>query len=291
MGTSRDVKPSALKKLYYKAALQYHPDKAGASDAATARFQALSLAHSILSDTERRREYDATGNIDDDASIGGGGGGGPCAPDGTSWSTYWRREFPSFDESDIDAFAVRYRTSKEEVEDILNAYTKHKGDMDAVLDSVPCSLETDADRFADIIHQAIMAGTVKTFPSFVRIYGSQAKAGGSSGGGGDNVAKSRAAAARATRATAEATEADEYLKELRASHTKKHGATVGGGEPSLAEMMRRRAEERATGGAGGGGGLIASLEDRYGGGGGGGKAKKATSSKGTTESPKRKKKA
>lgn len=280
LGAARDVTPAALKKCYYKAALQYHPDKAGASAAATARFQALSLAHSILSDAARRREYDVTGEIHGDGE--GGAEGNPLAPDGSSWDVYWRREFPAFDERDIDAFAARYRSSKEEVEDILAAFAKHEGDMDAVLDSVPCSEDGDADRFAEVAHAAIAAGTAESFPNFVRVYGAS-----KGGKGGSTAAKGRAAAARATRTTAEAKEADEFLSGLRKAHAVKHGPAAGGGEPSLAEMMRRRAEERAT--AGGGGGLIASLEERY----GGVKAKKAAAPAlrdMVSDSPKRKKK-
>jgi DnaJ family protein C protein 9 len=283
LNVSRDVAPSVLKKAYYKAALQYHPDKAGTSAVATSRFQALSLAHSILADADRRREYDESGVIDDDNNSGGSG---PRAPDGGSWDVYWRREFPAFDERDIDAFASRYRGSKEEEKDILDAYEKYEGDMDGVLDSVPCSQDADAERFAGVIHALISSNRVKPLPAFVDVYGLSSGAGGKGGAS----AKSRAAAARTVRSTAEAREAEEYLEKLKKSHTAKYGASSSGkGEPSLAEMMRRRAEERE----GASGGFFQSLEDRY----GGGAATKAKKKSGggamiedSRESPKRKKK-
>eukprot|EP00560_Eucampia_antarctica_P002794 CAMPEP_0197836832 /NCGR_PEP_ID=MMETSP1437-20131217/30178_1 /TAXON_ID=49252 ORGANISM="Eucampia antarctica, Strain CCMP1452" /NCGR_SAMPLE_ID=MMETSP1437 /ASSEMBLY_ACC=CAM_ASM_001096 /LENGTH=587 /DNA_ID=CAMNT_0043443329 /DNA_START=75 /DNA_END=1838 /DNA_ORIENTATION=- len=60
------VDPSAttsqIKHSYYKLARQYHPDKIGAEDKdAVHKFQEISEAYNVLSDTELREEYDATG--------------------------------------------------------------------------------------------------------------------------------------------------------------------------------------------------------------------------------------
>ena len=56
--------PSEIKKAYYELARQWHPDRnIGNEGEATARFQQISLAYSVLSDLEKRARYDYNGSI------------------------------------------------------------------------------------------------------------------------------------------------------------------------------------------------------------------------------------
>jgi DnaJ family protein C protein 9 len=279
IGCPSDAPAAALKRAYYKAALQHHPDKAGASPESTARFQALTIAHSVLSDVTKRREYDATGEVDLGEGGGGGGGEGSGGVSFATWEAHWRTQFPAFTEKDIDAFAGRYRNSKEEEEDVIAAYEDSKGCMDGVLERVPCSELDDEARFVAVVHAAIAAGRVKPLKAFTKLYGKEPEATGGGGGGGGATSSAAVAArgARAARAAQEAAEAEAHLAELRAEFTKKTGAA---GEPSLADMLRQRQMERASAvdsfadhlaaKYGGGGGRKA-LEDA---GGGGGKSPK-----------------
>ena len=45
--------------------MKYHPDKNAGDESAKVRFQAISEAYSLLSDPEKRRYYDETGELDD----------------------------------------------------------------------------------------------------------------------------------------------------------------------------------------------------------------------------------
>jgi DnaJ domain len=45
---------------------QQHPDKCPGDEAAKARFQALSVIHSVLSDAERRALYDESGELQEE---------------------------------------------------------------------------------------------------------------------------------------------------------------------------------------------------------------------------------
>lgn len=60
-----EVDPSAstsqIKHSYYKLARKYHPDKTESLDQNNAKFQEISEAYSVLSDTELREEYDENG--------------------------------------------------------------------------------------------------------------------------------------------------------------------------------------------------------------------------------------
>jgi molecular chaperone DnaJ len=58
LGVSKDVSDAELKKTYRKLARTYHPDSNAGDAAAEAKFKEISEAYSVLSDTERRAEYD-----------------------------------------------------------------------------------------------------------------------------------------------------------------------------------------------------------------------------------------
>ena len=75
LGVTKDATASQLRKAYYKKCLTYHPDKLSSEltndekELAKKKFQAISLAYTILSDEEKRAEYDESGDLwdnDDD---------------------------------------------------------------------------------------------------------------------------------------------------------------------------------------------------------------------------------
>lgn len=55
---------STVKRAYYKQSLKVHPDRASDEEKenATEKFQTLGKVYSILSDGEKRKIYDETGN-------------------------------------------------------------------------------------------------------------------------------------------------------------------------------------------------------------------------------------
>lgn len=53
-----DASPTDIRVSYKKLALKYHPDKAEVKETAAAVFKMISEANSILSDEEKKREYD-----------------------------------------------------------------------------------------------------------------------------------------------------------------------------------------------------------------------------------------
>ena len=54
LGVTKDATPDQIKKAYRKLASQHHPDKGGD----TTKFQEIQTAYAILSDPEKRAEYD-----------------------------------------------------------------------------------------------------------------------------------------------------------------------------------------------------------------------------------------
>jgi len=61
LGVSKDFSESELKKSYRKLALAFHPDKNSAPGASEA-FKAIGNAYAVLSDAEKKRQYDLYGD-------------------------------------------------------------------------------------------------------------------------------------------------------------------------------------------------------------------------------------
>ncbi len=64
---TRTAKPEEIKQSYRKLALKWHPDKnKGNEEQATAKFQRISEAYTILSDPQKKERYDKYGTINEE---------------------------------------------------------------------------------------------------------------------------------------------------------------------------------------------------------------------------------
>ena len=64
LGVDKNVDDSTLKKTYRKLALKYHPDKNKDDPAAEEKFKEVAEAYDVLSDSEKRQNYDNYGTPD-----------------------------------------------------------------------------------------------------------------------------------------------------------------------------------------------------------------------------------
>lgn len=64
LGVSKTASDSEIKKAYRKLAFKYHPDKANGNKEFEAKFNEISEAYAVLSDKEKRRQYDTYGSAD-----------------------------------------------------------------------------------------------------------------------------------------------------------------------------------------------------------------------------------
>lgn len=77
LGVKRTATPDELKKAYRKLAVQFHPDKNQGDKKSEERFKEASEAYEILSDVQKRQQYDQFGHGFAAFSGAGAGAGGP----------------------------------------------------------------------------------------------------------------------------------------------------------------------------------------------------------------------
>ncbi|MBC8208099.1 MAG: J domain-containing protein [Desulfobulbaceae bacterium] len=64
LGLSKGASPTEIKKAYRKLALRYHPDKNPDDKAAEEKFKKISEAYAVLSDPDKKKQYDTYGSTE-----------------------------------------------------------------------------------------------------------------------------------------------------------------------------------------------------------------------------------
>ena len=77
LGVNKSATPDQIKSAYRKLAVKHHPDKNKGDKAAEEKFKEASEAYHVLSNSERKQNYDNFGHA---AFENGGGGGGTSFP-------------------------------------------------------------------------------------------------------------------------------------------------------------------------------------------------------------------
>ncbi|MBU1170085.1 MAG: J domain-containing protein [Proteobacteria bacterium] len=62
LNVERSASPDEIKKSYRKLAMKYHPDKTKGDKASEEKFKKISEAYAVLSDPEKKKEYDTFGS-------------------------------------------------------------------------------------------------------------------------------------------------------------------------------------------------------------------------------------
>jgi len=86
LGISRDASLEEIKKAFYKLAHKYHPDKGGDEK----KFKEINEAYQVLSDKEKRAQYDRFGRVFE-------GGAGPGFEPGFDFQWSWGRPDMDFE--------------------------------------------------------------------------------------------------------------------------------------------------------------------------------------------------
>src|SRR5688572_15351564 len=89
LGVKKNASADEIKKAYRKLAREFHPDKNPGDKAAEDRFKEIQGAYDVLSDPDKRKQYDAFGSQN--------GRGGP----GFRWTTSEGVDFGDLDLGDL----------------------------------------------------------------------------------------------------------------------------------------------------------------------------------------------
>jgi molecular chaperone DnaJ len=73
LGVSKTSTPEEIKKAYRKVAIQFHPDKNPGNKEAEEKFKEAAEAYEILSNPDKRAQYDRFGHARSNGGFGGGG--------------------------------------------------------------------------------------------------------------------------------------------------------------------------------------------------------------------------
>jgi molecular chaperone DnaJ len=73
LGVNKNASQDEIKKAYRKLVRQYHPDKNPDDASAEAKFKEVQTAYDVLSDPEKRKQYDRFGSANGRAQAPGGG--------------------------------------------------------------------------------------------------------------------------------------------------------------------------------------------------------------------------
>src|SRR3954471_24635754 len=74
LGVSKSASADEIKKAYRKTAMQFHPDKNPGNKEAEETFKEAAGAYEVLSDQNKRAQYDRFGHAAFSGGRGGGGG-------------------------------------------------------------------------------------------------------------------------------------------------------------------------------------------------------------------------
>ena len=96
LGVGKDADDAALKKAYRALAKKYHPDVNPGDAEAEKKFKEASEAYAVLSDPEKRRQYDQFGHAAFEGGAGGAGGFGGFDFSGADFSDIFGDIFGDF---------------------------------------------------------------------------------------------------------------------------------------------------------------------------------------------------
>ncbi|XP_017796346.1 PREDICTED: dnaJ homolog subfamily C member 9 isoform X2 [Habropoda laboriosa] len=149
-----------VKKAYHQLSLLVHPDRVeeDIKAEATEKFKVLGRIHSILSDTEKRKIYDQSGQYDEESE----------EVMMRNWADYWKSLFKKISVEDINNYKQTYKGSEIETKDLKRAYMDSKGDMDYILESVPFTSCEEEPRIHSIIQELIEKGEVPEYEAFTQ---------------------------------------------------------------------------------------------------------------------------
>lgn len=156
LNVPKNASDKAIKTAYRKLSLKVHPDRVTEEEKidATEKFQTLGKVYHVLSDKERRKVYDETGCVDNEIDS-----------DIFNWQQFWASRFGNISEV-VNDFTDKYWGSEEERQDLKNAYKKHEGDMNKIIQHMYCRALEHEPRYRELIEGWIESKELPNYDAF-----------------------------------------------------------------------------------------------------------------------------
>lgn len=141
-----------MKKSFYQLARIYHPDRVieSVKHEATAKFNIIHHAYTILSNNETEKSYD-----EGDVSVW---------VSRTTIAGKWNQYLRTIEKEEIDKVRMNYQGSIKERSDILREYVGGNGSMLFCLNNIPFMRVEDEARMIVIIKGAIANNEIPKIP-------------------------------------------------------------------------------------------------------------------------------
>ena len=104
LGVSKDASDQEIKRAFRKLAGEYHPDKNKSANASE-KFKEINEAYSVLSDSQKRKNYDRYGNADFQGFSPGGSSSSGFSGGGGDFSSGFGSNFGGFEDIFSDLFS------------------------------------------------------------------------------------------------------------------------------------------------------------------------------------------
>lgn len=156
LGLPSTASTDEIKRAYFKLARQYHPDQNPNDPTATEKFTKIGKAYEVLSNPEKKKYYDQTGQIEDSY----------FDKQDVNWTQYFEALYKRVSQDDIVNFEQTYKNSQEELEDLKKYYKEFKGDMEMIMEHVMLSTENDYDRFVKTLKDLIEKKELPKYKAF-----------------------------------------------------------------------------------------------------------------------------
>lgn len=166
LGVVLDDTPATIKRAYYKLCLKYHPDKLSEEERVKHKdkFERIQFSYSVLGDVDKRARYDATGSLE-------------VSESDVNWTDIFRRESEQVTEEMIEKDKSEYQGSKDEYDDILDAFKYYEGAFAKLFEAIP-HLEFSEDeeaRVYEIVSTMVSQNEVSTTDAWKKYQKGRAK--------------------------------------------------------------------------------------------------------------------
>lgn len=140
-----------VKKSYYTLALKYHPDRVSEDERkeASVKFNIIHNAYTILSDPEKKKQYDDGSDI---------------LFTKKTIAAQWEHHLKPMTTTDIEAAKKAYQGSEREDSDLIREFKIGNGSMTHLLNTIPFFRAEDENRIFEQLQELMSLGKISKMP-------------------------------------------------------------------------------------------------------------------------------